>query len=75
LVNGVRLGGIEERHPLVVGAADQADAVLDVDRIAVVGAQAHAAQADRRDLQGAQLSLVHDLPFMSRTGCASGSGA
>ena len=32
---------------LVVGAADEADAVVGVDRFAVVGAQAHAAQPDR----------------------------
>jgi hypothetical protein len=43
----VRLGGVEEREALVVGAADQADAVLGVDRVAVVGAQTHAAQTDR----------------------------
>ena len=42
----VRLRGVEERHPLLVGAADQLDAVVGVDRVAVVGAEAHAAQPD-----------------------------
>ena len=43
----VRLSGVEERHSLVVGASDEVDAVLDVDRVAVVGAEAHAAEPDR----------------------------
>jgi hypothetical protein len=42
----VRLSGVEERHPLVVGAADEVDAVLGVDRVPVVGAEAHAAEPD-----------------------------
>src|SRR5512133_3784579 len=32
--------------------------------LAVVGAETHAAQPDRRHLQGAELSLVHPLPFV-----------
>jgi hypothetical protein len=43
----VRLSGVEERHPLVVGASDEVDAVLGVDRVPVVGAEAHAAEPDR----------------------------
>jgi hypothetical protein len=43
----VGLGGVEERDSLVVGTPDEIDAVRGVDRVAVVGAKAHAAQPDR----------------------------
>jgi hypothetical protein len=43
----VRLSGVEERHPLVVSASDEVDAVLGVDWVPIVCAEAHAAEPDR----------------------------
>jgi hypothetical protein len=56
----VRLGGVEECHPQIVGGPDQPHAVVGVDGLAVVGAEAHAAQPDRRHRQApcCQLSIV-----------------
>ena len=57
----VDLGGVEEGDAALDGRADQRDPLLPVDRRAVAEAQAHAAEADGRDLQAArsQFALLH----------------
>ena len=47
----VDLGGIEERDASPMGFAQDADALASIRRRAVVGAEAHGASAQRRDLQ------------------------
>ena len=46
-IGPVGLSGVEERHPEVMRVPDEADAVIGVDGVSVVGAEAHAAQPDR----------------------------
>ena len=46
-IGPVGLSGVEERHPEVMRVPDKADAMIGVDGVSVVGAEAHAAQPDR----------------------------
>jgi hypothetical protein len=71
-VRPVRLGGVEEGHPQLVRVPDQSNAVVGVDGVTVVGAEAHATESDRRHLQAAELSLVHELPFHRACGALCG---
>jgi hypothetical protein len=49
----VCLGGVEEGDAPVYSGPDERDAGGLIDRLAVVGAQAHAAEPDCRDFQAA----------------------
>ena len=57
----VDLGGIEERDASPMGFAQDADALASIRRRTVVGAEAHGASAQRRDLQQSECSRVHRL--------------
>ena len=58
-VGPVHFGGIEERHASLMRFAENFDAFASVCRRSVVGADAHGASADFRDLQCAELSCLH----------------
>ena len=74
----VDLGGVEERDAPLDRGADQGDGVLAIGERAVALAHAHAAEAERRDLEvGAECSRLHPLGLMGqrlRLRCRSGQG-
>src|SRR5262249_32810759 len=58
----VGVGGVEERDAQVEGPPDDGDGDVLVRRRAIAGSEAHASEADRRDLQpAAQPSPLHPI--------------
>jgi len=66
----VHLGGVEERHAPLHRRPDHRDALLPVRGRAEAGADAHAAEPDRRDLQVtvAKLPLLHCVSLQAPAG-------
>ena len=68
----VDLGGVEEGDAALDGGAEQRDHLRPVARLAVGEAQAHAAEADGRDLEAAlaEFALLHPSRPPLRPGTA-----
>ncbi len=65
-IGTVDFGRVEEGHSLLVGSANEFDALVPRRRRGVVGADAHAARADFRDLECAESSGLEFVASLAR---------